>query len=253
MFAKPPENLAVAGAFCGCGRGTGLISDLRFNATICGRSGSTRIPKSWPSLVVMTSRWSCRASALRRTHPATTWIWILGTVLAGRCSRRWSSSPRRAAILNSPTPSSFCWGSRAVGVLGYRCALCAFRGAGLRPSGRVSRYESWPFRPGRHRQRTAVTGRPPCSSIDHGSGPIACLAPSGRMTTSVATTSRALDAIIRGRQPSSSKTLRSVDDRRGRKLVIRTCLSDVRDTWGTPTWDVCGAGLRRLGPPWPTG
>jgi len=56
-----------------------------------------------------------------------------------------------------------------------------------------------------------------------------------------------LDAIIRLRQPSSSKTLRSVDDRRGRKLVIRTCLSDVRDTWGTPTWDVCGAGIQASG------
>lgn len=56
-----------------------------------------------------------------------------------------------------------------------------------------------------------------------------------------------LDAIIRLRRPSSSKTLRSVDKLSGRKLVIRTCLSDVRDTWGTLTWDVCGAGTQASG------
>jgi hypothetical protein len=56
-----------------------------------------------------------------------------------------------------------------------------------------------------------------------------------------------LDEIIKLRQPSPSKPLRKIDDNRGWVGYIRTCLSDVHDGWGSPTWDACDASIQRAG------
>jgi hypothetical protein len=56
-----------------------------------------------------------------------------------------------------------------------------------------------------------------------------------------------LDQIIELRQPSATKPLRAIDDRRGWVGYIRTCPSDVRDGWGTPTWDACDASIQQIG------
>ena len=56
-----------------------------------------------------------------------------------------------------------------------------------------------------------------------------------------------LDQIIKLRQPFPSKPLRKIDDNRGWVGDIRTCLSDVHDGWGSPTWDACDASIQRAG------
>lgn len=56
-----------------------------------------------------------------------------------------------------------------------------------------------------------------------------------------------LDQIIELRRPSPTKPLRKIDDSRGWVGYIRTCSSDVRDGWGTSTWDVCDASVQPIG------
>jgi hypothetical protein len=56
-----------------------------------------------------------------------------------------------------------------------------------------------------------------------------------------------LDQIIKLRQPSPTKPLRRIDDRRGWVGYIRTCPSEVHDGWGTPTWDACDASIQQTG------
>jgi dienelactone hydrolase len=56
-----------------------------------------------------------------------------------------------------------------------------------------------------------------------------------------------LEEIIKLRQPSSSKHLHRVDDRRGWLGFIRTCPSDVHDDWGGNTWNACDASIRQAG------
>ena len=62
-----------------------------------------------------------------------------------------------------------------------------------------------------------------------------------------------LDAMIRLRQPARNMSLRSLDRRPGRSLGIHTCVSDVHDTWGTPTWDVCAASVQATSTTLPDG
>jgi hypothetical protein len=56
-----------------------------------------------------------------------------------------------------------------------------------------------------------------------------------------------LDQIIKLRRPSPTKPLRKIDDSHGWVGYIRTCPSEVHDDWGTPTWDVCDAGIQQVG------
>jgi hypothetical protein len=58
-----------------------------------------------------------------------------------------------------------------------------------------------------------------------------------------------LEEIIKRRQLSSAVSLKSIDDRRGWLGFIRICPSNVRDTWGTPTWDVCDVSISKNGQP----
>jgi hypothetical protein len=60
-----------------------------------------------------------------------------------------------------------------------------------------------------------------------------------------------LEDIFKLRQPSPAKPLRSVDDSHGWLGFIRTCPSDVRDSWGTLTWDVCAASILKADNPHP--
>jgi dienelactone hydrolase len=53
-----------------------------------------------------------------------------------------------------------------------------------------------------------------------------------------------LDEIIKLREPSPTKPLRKIDDARGWAAYIRTYLSDVRDGWGSPTWNACDASIQ---------
>lgn|GEM_PF-1295486 len=62
-----------------------------------------------------------------------------------------------------------------------------------------------------------------------------------------------LDEIIKLRQPSPSKPLRKIDDSRGWVGFIRTCPSNIRDGWGSSTWDACDASIRRAGNVGPSG
>jgi hypothetical protein len=62
-----------------------------------------------------------------------------------------------------------------------------------------------------------------------------------------------LDQIIKLRKPSSEKPLRTINDHHGWLGFIRTCPSDVHDSWGAPTWNVCDASIYRAGRPAPTG
>jgi hypothetical protein len=62
-----------------------------------------------------------------------------------------------------------------------------------------------------------------------------------------------LDQIIALRQPSSTKPLRKIDDNLGWVGYIRACLSDVHDTWGAPTWNVCDASIQPAGRAGPAG
>lgn len=56
-----------------------------------------------------------------------------------------------------------------------------------------------------------------------------------------------LDQIIQLRHPSPTKPLRKIEETRGWVGYIRTCLSNVHDDWGQPTWDVCDASIQRIG------
>ena len=56
-----------------------------------------------------------------------------------------------------------------------------------------------------------------------------------------------LDEIIKVRHPSPTRPLRTIDVSRGWEGYIRACPSDVHDGWGSPTWNVCGASVQRVG------
>jgi hypothetical protein len=56
-----------------------------------------------------------------------------------------------------------------------------------------------------------------------------------------------LDEIIKLRQPSPARPLRTIDVRQGWEGYIRACPSDVHDGWGSPAWNVCGASVQRVG------
>lgn len=56
-----------------------------------------------------------------------------------------------------------------------------------------------------------------------------------------------LEQIIKLRRPSSSNPLHKIDDSHGWLGFIRTCPSDVRDDWGSATWNVCDASIRPAG------
>jgi dienelactone hydrolase len=56
-----------------------------------------------------------------------------------------------------------------------------------------------------------------------------------------------LDSITKFRQPSADKSLSNIDDSRGWFGYIKTCPSDVRDSWHGATWNVCGANVGRAG------
>jgi dienelactone hydrolase len=53
-----------------------------------------------------------------------------------------------------------------------------------------------------------------------------------------------LGQIINLRRPSPTAPLRKVDGNRGWQGFIRTCPSEIHDTWGSPTWDVCDASIQ---------
>ncbi len=55
-----------------------------------------------------------------------------------------------------------------------------------------------------------------------------------------------LNEIINLRRPSPTASLRKIDRSRGWVGFIRTCPSEIHDTWDTPTWDVCDASIQRV-------
>jgi hypothetical protein len=55
-----------------------------------------------------------------------------------------------------------------------------------------------------------------------------------------------LDEIISLRRPSPTKPLRKIDDHRGWAGFVRACPTEIRDSWGTATWDVCDASMQPL-------
>jgi dienelactone hydrolase len=62
-----------------------------------------------------------------------------------------------------------------------------------------------------------------------------------------------LNEILELRQPSSAYPLHSVDVSRGWNGYIRTCSSDVHDSWGTAAWNVCEARISKSGNSAPRG
>jgi len=60
-----------------------------------------------------------------------------------------------------------------------------------------------------------------------------------------------LDQILELRRPSPTQPLRKIDVSRGWAGYIRTCQAKVRDSWDTPTWDVCEASVQPVGRPAP--
>jgi hypothetical protein len=56
-----------------------------------------------------------------------------------------------------------------------------------------------------------------------------------------------LAKIIELRAPSPNTPLKIIDTNSGWSGFIRTCPSEIHDTWGNPTWDVCNASIHPLG------
>jgi hypothetical protein len=56
-----------------------------------------------------------------------------------------------------------------------------------------------------------------------------------------------LDQVIKMRQPSSTRPLRTIDSSRGWLGFIQTCPSSIHDDWGASTWDVCNASIQPIG------
>jgi dienelactone hydrolase len=53
-----------------------------------------------------------------------------------------------------------------------------------------------------------------------------------------------LDTVIRLRRTSPAKSLTPIDQRHGWVEYISTCVTDVKDSWHLPTWNVCDASIQ---------
>ena len=56
-----------------------------------------------------------------------------------------------------------------------------------------------------------------------------------------------LDQILALRRPTLGRPLHPIDATRGLEGYVRECASDVRDSWGGLTWNVCDARVQRVG------
>jgi hypothetical protein len=62
-----------------------------------------------------------------------------------------------------------------------------------------------------------------------------------------------LTKIIESRGPSPRAPLRKINMDDGWIGFMRICLSQIHDTWGNVTWDVCGASIKPAGHSAPSG